>query len=87
MVRLVLAGSDLADLGRARNILASKGVVDVSVCERESQVLQTLQQCPLQGLATVIIAQQVSCRVLPTAAELSTRQVAWAVSLSGVARR
>lgn len=59
MVRLVLAGSDAADLGRALAILASKGW-EATVCYRESELFNLLRDCPVPGQATVIIAQQVS---------------------------
>lgn len=71
MVRLVLAGSDVEDLRRAESLLLAKGVPVAGVCERESQVLDILRHNPVPGLATVIIAQQVSCTLLRL--KLSTR--------------
>lgn len=58
-MRLVLAGSDVADLGMAQKILIDKGVSDVIVCQTHSQVVELLQQCRGEGVVTVIIAQQV----------------------------
>jgi hypothetical protein len=67
MVRLVLAGSDVADLRRAEAILSSKGWLDrVEVVKRESQVLEILKAPSVPGLATVIIAQQVRLCPFPT---------------------
>ena len=72
MVRLVLAGSDVGDLGRAQDILSARGL-QVTVYERESQLLQMLEESAMPGLATVIIAQQVSFTLSRRVAKLLPR--------------
>lgn len=56
-LRLVLASTDVADLGLAQKILIAKRVGDVSVCQSHSEVMALLAQRHEEGVATVIIAQ------------------------------
>lgn len=78
---VVLAGSQVADLGAARDILRAKGVSDVTVCARQSEVLSLLQRRKGEDAVTVIIAQQVRYNSLGATglAELSPRRV-WQAS-------
>jgi hypothetical protein len=72
MVRLVLAGSDVVDLRNAQDVLSSKGIA-VSVVERQSEVIEIVEERTVPGVVTVIIAQQVSSAMLPTVRQLATR--------------
>ena len=73
-LQLVLAGSDAADLAKAKAFLCSKGWNDVTVCSTHSQMLSLLHQHQAPQ-RMVIVAEVRDPRSQVTPREASCRKM------------